>query len=112
MPVAAPTSAAPPRGILVMLGGGDDDPMLALLADMLPDRTAPLEVLTTATRRQPARTAAAYAQAWRQLDCPNVGHLRADESFLADDPETLERLRKAKLVFMLSLIHNLRAHET
>lgn len=83
-----------------MLGGGDDDPMLAMLAGLLPDRSVPLEVLTTATRRQPARTAAAYAQAWRQLDCPNVGHLRADETHPADDPETLERLRKARLVFM------------
>lgn len=93
-------STAVTRGTLVLLGGGDDDPMLALLAGMLPDRTAPIEVLTSATRRQPLRTAAAYAQAWRQLDCPNVGHLRADETSPADDPVTLANLRKAKLVFM------------
>lgn len=98
-PVLVAPSAST-RGTLVLLGGGDDDPMLALLAKMLPDRMAPIEVLTSATRRQPSRTAAAYAQAWRQLDCPNVGHMRADETSPADDPATLANLRKAKLVFM------------
>ena len=83
-----------------MLGGGDDDPMLTLLAGMLPAHSAIIEVLTTATRRQPARTAAAYAHAWHQLDCPHVRHLRVDETHPADDPVTLERLRKATLVFM------------
>jgi cyanophycinase len=94
---ASPFSA---RGTLVVLGGGDDDPMLARLAAMLPSRTAAIEILTTATRRQPARTAVAYAHAFRQLDCPNVGHLAVDEDHAADEPTTLERLRQARLVFM------------
>ena len=93
-------SIAAPRGTLVMLGGGDDDPMLTLLAGLLPDHSATIEVLTAATRRQPARTAAAYAHAWHQLDCPHVRHLRVDETHPADDPATLDRLRKAKLIFM------------
>jgi len=88
------------RGTLVVLGGGDDDPMLARLAAMLPDRAADIEILTTATRRQPARTAVAYAHAFRQFGCPNVGHLQVDEAHAADNPNTLERLRRAKLVFM------------
>ena len=83
-----------------MLGGGDDDPMLALLAGLIPGQSAIIEVLTTATRRQPARTAAAYAHAWHQLDCPHVRHLRVDETHPPDDPATLARLRKATLVFM------------
>lgn len=94
------SSAVAPRGTLVMLGGGDDDPMLALLAGLIPGQSAIIEVLTTATRRQPARTAAAYAHAWHQLDCPHVRHLRVDENHPADDPATLARLRKATLVFM------------
>ncbi|WP_046244000.1 cyanophycinase [Hymenobacter terrenus] len=100
MPVASTSPVAAPRGTLVLLGGGDDDPMLALLASLLPDPSAAIEVLTTATRRQPARTAAAYAHAWHQLGCPHVRHLRVDETHPADDPATLARLRKASLVFM------------
>ena len=100
MPVASDSPAALPRGILVMLGGGDDDPLLSLLAGLLPDRNAPIEVLTTATRRQPARTAAAYAHAWHQLGYPHVRHLQVDENHPADDPATLMRLRRAARVFM------------
>ncbi|MFD2719108.1 cyanophycinase [Hymenobacter monticola] len=94
------TSAAAPLGTLVMLGGGDDDPMLALLARLLPDRHAPIEILTTASRRQPARTAAAYAHALHQQGCPHVRHLQVCEDYPADAPETLQRLRDAALVFM------------
>ncbi len=89
-----------PLGTLVLLGGGDDDPTLALLAGLLPDPAAPIEVLTTATRRQPGRTAVAYAHVWRKLGCPTVGHLEVDENHPADDPATLARLRAARLVFM------------
>ncbi|HEX8506974.1 MAG TPA: cyanophycinase [Hymenobacter sp.] len=100
MAVAATSHTSTPRGTLVLLGGGDDDPLLSLLASLLPDSAAPIEVLTTATRRQPARTAAAYAHAWHNLGCPNVRHLAVDETHPADEPATLERLRRAALVFM------------
>ena len=99
MPEDASPIAAP-LGTLVVLGGGDDDPLLTLLAGLLPDRNLPIEVLTTATRRQPARTAAAYAHAWHQLGCPHVRHLQVNEDHPADDPATLTRLRRAALVFM------------
>ena len=99
MPSDSAATAAP-RGTLAVLGGGDDDPLLSLLAGLLPDRNAPIEVLTTATRRQPARTAAAYAHAWHQLGCPHVRHLQVDETHPADDPATLTRLRRAALVFL------------
>ncbi|SFQ32970.1 cyanophycinase [Hymenobacter arizonensis] len=99
MPADSTFSDAP-RGTLVLLGGGDDDPMLTLLANMLPGSSATIEVLTTATRRQPARTAAAYAHALHQLGCPHVRHLQVDENHPADDPATLMRLRRATLVFM------------
>ena len=96
----SPAVSVAPRGTLVVLGGGDDDPFIALLAGLLPDRNGPIEVLTTATRRQPARTAAAYAHAWHQHGCPHVRHLKVDENNSADDPATLTRLRRAALVFM------------
>ena len=100
MPLVSVSPAAAPSGTLVVLGGGDDDPLLTRLAALLPDRQAPIEVLTTATRRQPARTAAAYAHAWQQLGYPHVRHLEVDEEHPADDPATLTRLRRAALVFM------------
>ena len=93
-------AATAPLGTLVVFGGGDDDPLLALLAGLLPDRTAPIEVFTTATRRQPARTAAAYAHSWHQLGCPHVRHLQVNEDHPADDPATLDRLRRAAVVFL------------
>ncbi len=89
-----------PQGTLVVLGGGYDDPTLALLAGLLPARTAPIEILTTATAHEPARTHAAYARALHKLDCPHVGHLQVDEDHPADAPATLARLRAAALVFL------------
>lgn len=100
MPAVSAPSVPSPRGTLALLGGGDDDPLLSLLAGLLPGPEAPIEVLTTATRRQPARTAAAYAHAWHNLGYPHVRHLQVDERNPADDPATLARLRRAALVFM------------
>jgi cyanophycinase len=94
------SSFAAPLGTLAVLGGGDDDRFLTHLATLLPDRNASIEVLTTATRRQPARTAAAYAHSWHQLGYPHVRHLQVCEDYPADAPATLERLRQASLVFM------------
>ncbi len=100
MPAVPVSALAAPRGTLVVLGGGDDDPLLTLLASLLPGPEAIIEVLTTATRRQPARTAAAYAHSWHLLGYPHVRHLQVDESNPADAPATLARLRRAELVFM------------
>ncbi|WP_210518143.1 cyanophycinase [Hymenobacter terricola] len=100
MPTASASPAAAPLGTLVVLGGGDDDPLLTLLGRLLPGPDATIEVLTTATRRQPARTAAAYAHSWHLLGYPHVRHLQVDEHNPADDPATLMRLRRATLVFM------------
>lgn len=94
------SSVAAPLGTIVVLGGGDDDPLVTLLAGLLPGPEATIEVLTTATRRQPARTAAAYAHSWHLLGCPHVRHLQVDENNPADDPATLTRLRRASLVFI------------
>lgn len=95
-PAARP---APPHATLVVLGGGDDDPTLALLATLLPDRAAPIEIVTTATYNAPDDTYRAYARAWHALGFPRVGHLRVDEHHAADHPATLARLRAARLVF-------------
>jgi len=83
-----------------VLGGGNDDPTLALLAGLLPTRTAPIEILTAATTHNPARTYAAYTRALSSLGCPHVGHLQIDENHPADTPDTLARLRAASLAFV------------
>ncbi len=84
----------------MLLGGGADDLTLHLLAGLLPQRTAPIELLTTATAHQPDSTYAAYARVFRQLGCPQVGHLQVDKYSPADAPATLDRLRAATLVFI------------
>ena len=100
MPVALSAPLSAPRGTLVVLGGGDDTELVALLATLLPRPDAPIEVITTATRDRPERTAAAYARAWQHLGCTRVGHLPIDEDHAADEPATLARLRAAALVFL------------
>jgi cyanophycinase len=96
---ASPPVAAP-QGTIVLLGGGYDEPTLALLASLLLDRSAPIEVLTAATSHEPATTHAAYARVLGTLGCPQVGHLQIDAEHPADAPATLARLQAAKLVFM------------
>ncbi|MDJ0366191.1 cyanophycinase [Hymenobacter sp. H14-R3] len=95
-----PAAAASPQATIVVLGGGHDDPTLALLAGLLPARTVPIEILTAATTHDPARTYAGYARVLAKLGCPNVGHLHIDEAYPADAPTTLGRLREASLVFL------------
>lgn len=85
---------------MLLLGGGHDDPALALLASLLPDRTAPIEILTTATAHEPVRTHAAYARVLHGLGCPHVGHLLIDEHHHADERNTLRRLKDAALLFL------------
>ncbi len=93
-------AAASPQGTVVLLGGGADDLTLHLLAGLLPQRTAPIEIVTTATAYQPDVTYAAYARVFRHLGCPQVGHLQVDDYHPADAPATLARLQAAALVFI------------
>ncbi|OUJ71644.1 cyanophycinase [Hymenobacter crusticola] len=87
------------RGTLVALGGGDDDEMLAMLADMVPNpATTRVEIVTTAAP-EPGRSGKAYVNAFRELGCEQVHHLRIDERHPADTPAHLERLQQAGLVF-------------
>jgi cyanophycinase len=97
--VSVPAASAP-LGTIVLLGGGYDDPTLALLASLLPNRHAPIEILTTATAYEPATTHAGYARVLGTLGCPHVGHLQVDSCHPADAPATLARLQAAALVFL------------
>jgi cyanophycinase len=100
IPALAPAAAPAPQGTVVLLGGGADDLTLHLLASLLSQRTAPIELLTTATASRPDATYAAYARVFRHMGCPQVGHLQVDEYHPADAPETLARLQEAALVFI------------
>ncbi len=73
---------------------------MALLAALLPDRHAPIEILTAATTHEPATTHAGYARVLGGLGCPQVGHLQLDAYHPADAPATLARLQAAALVFI------------
>ncbi|RZK19151.1 MAG: cyanophycinase [Hymenobacter sp.] len=97
---ASALAAPAPQSTTVLLGGGADDPTLALLASLLPSRQAPIEILTAATQHAPATTHAAYARVLAKLGCPHVGHLQVAENQPADAPATLARLRAATLVFI------------
>lgn len=92
------TPANPPLGTLVALGGGDDDAMLALLCDLLPNPATAVEIVTVASRDD-TRSGRAYERALRELGCTGARHLRISEHHLADAPDTLRRLRHAGLVF-------------
>ena len=96
----SPAASSTLQGTIAVLGGGYDDPTLALLAGLLPNRAAGIEILTTATAHEPERTHAAYARVLHKLGCPHVGHLHVDEAHPADAPATLARLRAAALVFI------------
>lgn len=99
-PASSPAAPAAAQGTIVLLGGGFDDPTLALLAGLLPSRHAPIEILTTATAHEPATTHAGYARVLARLGCPHVGHLQVDDACPADAPATLARLHAAGLVFL------------
>lgn len=93
------SSAALPLGTLVALGGGDDDALLVLLCDLLPDpASTPVEIITVASRDD-TRSGRAYERALRELGCTGARHLRISEHHPADAPDTLRRLRRAGLVF-------------
>ncbi len=95
-----PDPIATLRATLALYGGGDDEALVALLAGLLPRPGAPIEVLTTATTANPARTAASYARSWQARGCTQVGHLEIDETHPADAPAALARLRQASLLFL------------
>ncbi|GAA4378699.1 cyanophycinase [Hymenobacter koreensis] len=88
-----------PLGTLVALGGGDDDPVLALLNDMLPSADTPVEVVSTAAYRHPVKTGNAYVAALQELGCTQVRHLRVDAHNPGDRAATLRRLEQAGAVF-------------
>ena len=80
------------------MGGGDDDGLLLLIKAELCNLDSNIEIITTATR-DPERTGNAYMQAFKDLGCGNARYLQIDEANPADAPRTLERLRKANVLF-------------
>ncbi|MCC3155838.1 cyanophycinase [Hymenobacter sp. 15J16-1T3B] len=94
-----PPARTLPKGTALLLGGGDDDALLALLCEYLRPDTGPVEVVTTAAPRTPVKTGRAYVDALHELGCPRAQHLRIDQHHPADHPATLRRLRNAGAVF-------------
>ncbi|GAB3827744.1 cyanophycinase [Hymenobacter jeollabukensis] len=88
-----------PKGTALLLGGGDDDALLALLCERLSPHAGPVEVVTTAATRSPVKTGRAYVDGLLELGCGRAQHLRVDEHNPADRPATLRRLHRAGAVF-------------
>ncbi|GAB2947080.1 hypothetical protein GCM10027048_10120 [Hymenobacter coalescens] len=88
-----------PKGTAILLGGGDDDALLALLCEQLPAGAGPVEVVSTAAPRTPVKTGRAYVEGLLELGCARAGLLRVDERNPGDQPATLRRLEQAGAVF-------------
>lgn len=90
-----------PTGTLVAWGGGDDEPLLDLLAARLVGRlTGGVEVLPAATPRRPLATGQAYVNSLRRRGFQHVGLLHFTPSRPADTPAYLKRLTSASLIFL------------
>lgn len=94
-----PAARTLPKGTAILLGGGDDDALLALLCELLPPGAGPVEVVSTAAIRTPVKTGRAYVDALQELGCARAQLLRVDEYNPADRPATLRRLEQAGAVF-------------
>ncbi|OON70734.1 cyanophycinase [Hymenobacter sp. CRA2] len=81
----------------MLLGGGDDDPLLSLLGETLP-AGARVEIVTTAAPKHPVKTGQAYVAAVAEFGDLQGHHLRVDERFPGHLPATLRRLEEADAV--------------
>lgn len=98
-PALMPQSRTLPKGTAIVLGGGNDDVLLARISELIASPDAPVEVVTTAAPRTPVKTGKAYVKALREMGCEQVRHLRIDERFPGDRQATLQRLEQASAVF-------------
>lgn len=94
-----PHTRALPLGTAIVLGGGDDDALLALLCEQLPVGAGPVEVVPTAATQQALKTGRNYVAALHELGCTQAKVLRVDERHPADRPAVLRRLERASAVF-------------
>jgi cyanophycinase len=87
-----------PKGTLIALGGGGDDVLIQLIHSSYCHRKSAIEVITTAAP-EPQESGQAYVEAFEELGLPNVRFMHIDEQNAADQPQYLDRLRKADVVF-------------
>lgn len=86
------------KGTLIALGGGDDDGLLELIKSEVCDRSAHIEVISTAST-EPEEVGQAYLKGLREIGCGNGQYMHIDEGHSADRPEFLERMRQADVIF-------------
>lgn len=87
-----------PKGTLIALGGGGDDVLIELIHSEYCHQKSIIEVITTAAPA-PAESGQAYVEAFEELGLPNVRFMHIDEENEADQPQYLERIGKADVVF-------------
>lgn len=72
--------------------------MIQLIHSAYCHEKSTIEVITTAAP-EPHESGRAYVEAFEELGLPNVRFMHIDEQNAADQPEYLERIRKADVVF-------------
>jgi cyanophycinase len=87
-----------PKGTLIALGGGGDDVLIQLIHSAYCHQKSAIEVITTAAP-EPQESGQAYVEAFEELGLPNVRFMHIDEQNAADQPQYLDRIRKADVVF-------------
>jgi cyanophycinase len=85
-------------GTLIALGGGDDDILLALIKEEVWDKKAHIEVISTAST-EPEDVGKAYLKGFAEIGCPNGNYMHIDEGHPADQPDFLDRMHQADVVF-------------
>ena len=87
-----------PKGTLIALGGGGDDVLIKLIHSEYCHSKSVVEVITTAAP-EPEESGQAYVDAFVEVGLPHVQFMHIDEQNEADQPEYLERIKKADVVF-------------
>lgn len=80
------------------MGGGYDEDLLKLIKEEVCDRYAHIEVISTASS-EPEEVGKAYIRAFKEIGCRNGKYMHIDEGHPADQPDFLQRMREAEVVF-------------
>jgi cyanophycinase len=95
-------SANVPKGILVVVGGNEDRrhnlQVLRAIHSLVKKQTVLIEVITTASEI-PEEIGAVYVKAFAKIGNNELHLLHIRDRGLADDPDTLDRLEKADIIF-------------
>jgi cyanophycinase len=91
-----------PKGILVVVGGNEDKrhnlQVLRTIHSLARKPCVKIEVITTASEI-PLEIGQVYEKAFAKIGCNELHLLHMNDRNMAEDPETLDRLNKADIIF-------------